>query len=70
MGEYMLVNIKLNGKSVVSDIAADMTLYDFVRKHGCYSVKCGCETSNCGLCTARKYLRRFIYRSPQESLLI
>ena len=47
----MLVNIKLNGKSVVSDIAADMTLYDFVRKHGCYSVKCGCETSNCGLCT-------------------
>ena len=51
MGEYMLVNIKLNGKSVVSDIAADMTLYDFVRKHGCYSVKCGCETSNCGLCT-------------------
>ena len=31
MGEYMLVNIKLNGKSVVSDIAADMTLYDFVR---------------------------------------
>ena len=39
----MLVNIKLNGKSVVSDIAADMTLYDFVRKHGCYSVKCGCE---------------------------
>ena len=49
MGEYMLVNIKLNGKSVVSDIAADMTLYDFVRKHGCYSVKCGCETSNCGL---------------------
>ena len=51
MGEYMLVNIKLNGKSVVSDIAADMTLYDFVREHGCYSVKCGCETSNCGLCT-------------------
>jgi aerobic carbon-monoxide dehydrogenase small subunit len=28
-----------------------MTLYDFVREHGCYSVKCGCETSNCGLCT-------------------
>ena len=23
----------------------------FVRSHGCYSVKRGCETSNCGLCT-------------------
>ena len=22
-----------------------------MREHGCYSVKCGCETSNCGLCT-------------------
>ena len=31
MGEYMLVNIKLNGKSVVSDIAADMTLCEKTR---------------------------------------
>ena len=45
----MLVDIKLNGKSVKADVACDMTLYDFVREHGCYSVKCGCETSNCGL---------------------
>lgn len=47
----MLVDIKLNGKSVKKDISPDMTLYDFVREEGCYSVKCGCETSNCGLCT-------------------
>ena len=47
----MLVDIELNGKSVKADITADMTLYEFVREHGCYSVKCGCETSNCGLCT-------------------
>ena len=47
----MLVDIKMNGKSVKADITADMTLYEFVREHGCYSVKCGCETSNCGLCT-------------------
>ena len=47
----MLVDIKLNGKSVKADVACDMTLYDFVREHGCYSVKCGCETTNCGLCT-------------------
>ena len=47
----MLVDIKLNGKSVKADITADMTLYEFVREHGCYSVKRGCETANCGLCT-------------------
>lgn len=27
----MLVDIKLNGKSVKADVACDMTLYDFVR---------------------------------------
>lgn len=47
----MLVNIILNGKKLSREIAPDMTLYDFVRDNGCYSVKCGCETSNCGLCT-------------------
>ena len=43
--------IKLNGKTVVDDIPADMLLIDFVRAHGCKSVKRGCETSACGLCT-------------------
>ncbi len=47
----MLVSIKLNGKIVNDNIDADMLLIDFVRKHGCLSVKRGCETSNCGLCT-------------------
>ena len=47
----MIVNISLNGKKITEDISADMTLYQFVREHGCYSVKCGCETTNCGLCT-------------------
>ena len=28
-----------------------MALLDFVRNEGCYSVKRGCDTSNCGLCT-------------------
>lgn len=47
----MLVSIKLNGKIINDNIDADMLLIDFVRKHGCLSIKRGCETSNCGLCT-------------------
>lgn len=47
----MEIKIKLNGKMVSDDIPADMLLIDFVRAHNCFSVKRGCETSNCGLCT-------------------
>ena len=36
---------------IKEDIKDDMLLLDFLRDHGCYSVKRGCETSNCGLCT-------------------
>ena len=47
----MIVSIQLIGQKIVDDISPDMTLFKFVREHGCYSVKCGCETTNCGLCT-------------------
>ena len=47
----MLVNINLNGKTIKEDINPGVSLYSWVREHKCYSVKCGCETSNCGLCT-------------------
>lgn len=47
----MKILIILNGKKIEEDIAADLLLIDFVRAHGCKSVKRGCETSNCGLCT-------------------
>ena len=47
----MLVEITVNGKKIKKEIDADMVLLDFVRLAGCYSVKRGCETSNCGLCT-------------------
>ncbi len=47
----MEIKIILNGKAVTDSIDADSVLIDFLRKHGCYSVKRGCDTSNCGLCT-------------------
>ena len=47
----MLITIILNGKKIVDDVAPDTLLIDFVRAHGCKSVKRGCETANCGLCT-------------------
>ncbi len=45
------VTLTLNGKNVTARVAPDTTLYTFVRAHGCASVKCACETTNCGLCT-------------------
>lgn len=47
----MEIKLKLNGKAVTAAVEADTTLFDLLREKGCYSVKCGCETSNCGLCT-------------------
>ena len=47
----MEIKIKLNGTMVSDDVPADTLLIDFVRAQGCLSVKRGCETSSCGLCT-------------------
>ena len=47
----MQISIVLNGKKIQEEIEPDLLLIDFVRKHGCKSVKRGCETSGCGLCT-------------------
>ena len=47
----MQINLILNGTKVSVDVAADTLLLDLVRSQGWASVKRGCETSNCGLCT-------------------
>ena len=47
----MEIKLKLNGRSVTASVDADTVLLDFLREKGCLSVKRGCDTSNCGLCT-------------------
>jgi carbon-monoxide dehydrogenase small subunit len=47
----MEIKLWINDKQVSADISPDMPLLEFLRSQGCYSVKRGCETSNCGLCT-------------------
>lgn len=47
----MELRFTLNGKNQAVDVRPDDLLIDVVRNLGCKSVKRGCETSNCGLCT-------------------
>ena len=47
----MEITILLNGKKRTAEVRADTVLFDLLRDLGCASVKCGCETSACGLCT-------------------
>ena len=47
----MQIELTLNEKKIVAEIAPDMLLIDFLRSRNCFIVKRGCETANCGLCT-------------------
>ena len=47
----MELNFTLNGMKKTVQISADTLLLDLLRSMKCYSVKRGCETGNCGLCT-------------------
>ena len=47
----MKIQMILNGRRIEEDIKPDTMLLDFVRSQGMKSVKRGCDTGNCGLCT-------------------
>lgn len=47
----MEIKFTLNGKTIVDTVQTDTPLLEYLREKGCFSVKRGCETSNCGLCT-------------------
>ena len=44
--KMMEVELTLNGRRVADRVEPDSLLIDFLRAHGCLSVKCGCETAN------------------------
>lgn len=47
----MQIKLWINDKEYTDDISPDTLLIDFLRTKGQLSVKRGCETANCGLCT-------------------
>lgn len=47
----MQIKLWINNREFIDDISPDTILLDYLRTKGCLSVKRGCETSNCGLCT-------------------
>lgn len=47
----MKISYTLNGQKVIDEVNPAQPLTEYLRSRGCYSVKRGCETANCGLCT-------------------
>jgi len=47
----MEIKLILNKRSIKAEVEADTVLLDLLRELGCLSVKRGCDTGNCGLCT-------------------
>ena len=43
--------LNINNKNVTVNVPTDEMLLDTLRDLGYYSVRCGCDTTNCGLCT-------------------
>lgn len=47
----MHIDLFINGEKVQAEIRPDMMLLEFLRSQGYKSVKQGCDTGSCGLCT-------------------
>ncbi len=47
----MKVNITVNGRKKVYDVAPDEYLLDTLRADNFFSIKRGCDNSSCGVCT-------------------
>ncbi len=47
----MKIKIKINGTIKTINVKADEYLVDTLRNNGCVSVRRGCDTTSCGICT-------------------
>lgn len=47
----MNISYYINGTKFFSLIDSDTTMFEELRKQGCSSIKCGCDTTDCGMCT-------------------
>ncbi|MDR7868604.1 MAG: 2Fe-2S iron-sulfur cluster-binding protein [Sporomusaceae bacterium] len=47
----MKIEVTINGQKTVLEVAADELLADTLRAAGFASIRRGCDTTNCGLCT-------------------
>lgn len=47
----MKLNFTLNGKPISREIDAAASLLTVLRDCGCHSVRSGCDTTSCGICT-------------------
>lgn len=47
----MKISININGENAIWEINSGDFLYDVLRDNGYFSVKKGCDTGSCGLCT-------------------
>jgi carbon-monoxide dehydrogenase small subunit len=47
----MQITVNINEKFIIMEVEQDEMLIDALRRYGYFSVKRGCDTTNCGLCT-------------------
>lgn len=47
----MQIEVTINNKKATLEVANDEMLADTLRAYGMFSIRQGCDTSGCGLCT-------------------